>query len=58
MILHLLATVFLTGFVLLLGILNLMRSLYACGICAPPSFSTDPMEPEETVALAPHAEAT
>jgi hypothetical protein len=58
MILHLVASVFLLGFALLLSILHLMRCLYACGICEPPSLSADPMESEETVTLAPHAEST
>ena len=58
MILHLVASVFLLGFALLLGILDLVRSMYACGICEPPSFSIDPMEPKETIALAPRAEST
>jgi hypothetical protein len=43
MFLHILATAFLLGLLLMLSILNLMRSLYGCGIGEPPTFDPDPM---------------
>ena len=41
MILHILVMVFVDGLVLMLGILNVMRGLYALGICQRPQISTD-----------------
>ena len=41
MILHLFVVVFFNGFVLMLGILNVMRGLYALGVCKRPQISTD-----------------
>jgi hypothetical protein len=55
MILHLVAGVFLLGLALLLGILSLIRTLYACGI-GEPLFSTDPLDSDESVAHPPRAE--
>ena len=52
MLLRLLATVVLSGFALLLSILHLMRALYVCGICEPPSFGGDPADTTSTVAHA------
>jgi hypothetical protein len=43
MILHLFVVVFFDGFVLMLGILSLMRCLYALDVCQRPQISTDPM---------------
>jgi hypothetical protein len=42
MIFHLLVAVFLFGFGLLLGILTVMRGLYAFGLCQPPLVPSDP----------------
>lgn len=42
MIFHLLVTVFLLGVALLLGILSVMRGLYAFGICQRPLIPNDP----------------
>jgi hypothetical protein len=41
MILHVFVVVFLDGFVLMLGILSVMRGLYALGVCQRPQISTD-----------------
>jgi hypothetical protein len=41
MILCILVAVFFNGFVLMLGILNVMRVLYAWGVCQRPQISTD-----------------
>jgi hypothetical protein len=47
MIFHLLVAVFLFGFALLLGILSVMRGLYAFGVCQRPV----PSDPAATVSL-------
>jgi hypothetical protein len=41
MILRVFVVVFFNGFVLMLGILNVMRGLYALGVCQRPQISTD-----------------
>jgi hypothetical protein len=41
MIFHILVTVFFFGFALLLGVLSVMRALYACSICQPPLIPDD-----------------
>jgi hypothetical protein len=41
MIFHLFVVVFFNGFVLMLGILNVMRGLYALGVCERPQIPTD-----------------
>jgi hypothetical protein len=41
MILHVFIVVFFNGFVLMLGILSVMRGLYALGVCQRPQTSTD-----------------
>ena len=41
MIFHILVTVFFLGFALLLGVLSVMRGLYAFSICQPPLISSD-----------------
>jgi hypothetical protein len=56
MILHLVAGVFLLGLALLLGILNLIRTLYGCGIGEPLFSSTDPLDSDESVVHPPPAE--
>jgi len=43
MVLHVFVEVFFDGFVLMLGILNVMRGLYALGVCRRPQISTDHM---------------
>ena len=43
MVLHVFVEVFFNGFVLMLGILNVMRGLYALGVCRRPQISTDHM---------------
>jgi hypothetical protein len=44
MILMTLASIFLNGFAILVGILSVMRLLYRFGICEPPLNSNDPVE--------------
>jgi hypothetical protein len=44
MILMTLASIFLNGFAILVGILSVMRLLYRFGICEPPRNSNDPVE--------------
>jgi hypothetical protein len=41
MILHILLTVLFLGFVLLIGVLTVMRGLYSCRICVPPLIMSD-----------------
>ena len=57
MFLHILATAFLLGLLLMLSILNLMRALYDCGIGEPPAFDSDPMNSPATVVPAQRTES-
>jgi hypothetical protein len=41
MILYVFVAVFFNGFLLMLGILSVMRGLYALGVCPRPQISTD-----------------
>jgi hypothetical protein len=41
MILQVFVVVFIDGFLLMLGILSVMRGLYALGVCERPQISTD-----------------
>jgi hypothetical protein len=41
MIFHIFITVFALGFALLVGILSVMRGLYACSVCQPPHIPSD-----------------
>jgi hypothetical protein len=41
MILYVFVAVFFDGFLLMLGILSVMRGLYALGVCQRPQISTD-----------------
>lgn len=41
MIFHIFITVFVLGFALLVGILSVMRGLYACSVCHPPHIPSD-----------------
>jgi hypothetical protein len=41
MIFHIFVTVLFVGFVLLIGVLTVMRGLYSCSICEPPLIMSD-----------------
>jgi hypothetical protein len=41
MIFHIFITVFVLGFALLVGVLSVMRGLYACSVCQPPHVPSD-----------------
>jgi hypothetical protein len=41
MIFHIFITVFVLGFALLVGVLSVMRGLYACSVCQPPHIPSD-----------------
>jgi hypothetical protein len=58
MFLHILATAFLLGLLLMLSILNLMRALYDCNTSEPPAFDSDPMNSPATVVPAQRTEST